>query len=255
MSARELTLIIPTYNEERRIGQSLEDLASFLRDHKAELGSCAVVVVDGGSADKTRLIAETKQELFASLRVDNLGQKGKGRQIKHAMTTCEGRHLLFMDADLATPLPHLLEIAELARKGEKVVIGVRNLEESHKGLLRRTISWGGNFLVQLLILPGISDTQCGFKMFEHEVARDVFSRTRMLGWSFDMEALAIARSRGYRITTLPLPDWRDVAGGTFGAQASSAALQTLKDLLVIRLGLWTGKYNKAWSAGETEAAE
>ena len=193
----ELTLIIPTYNEEHRIGKSLEELAAFLSEHKAEL-SCSVVIIDGGSGDQTREIAVTKSELFANIRVDNLREKGKGRQIKHAMTTYNGDHLLFMDADMATPLPHLLEMAERAQAGEKVVIGVRNLEKSHKGMLRKLISWGGNFLVQVLILPGVSDTQCGFKMFEREAARDVFSRTRMLGWSFDMEALAIARSRGYR---------------------------------------------------------
>jgi dolichyl-phosphate beta-glucosyltransferase len=246
MKKGDLTLIIPTYHEEHRIGRSLEDLASFLTAHKEELDGVSVVLVDGGSEDKTRQIAMTKAELFGDFRVDNLGQKGKGRQIKYAMTHYEGRYLLFMDADMATPLPHLLEMAKHIDDGSKVVIGIRDLEKSHKGLVRKTISWGGNFLVQLLILPGIKDTQCGFKMFERDAARDVFSRSRMLGWSFDMEALAIARKRGYRIQTLPLPDWKDVAGGTFGAQASSAALQTLKDLFIIRMRLWMGVYKHPW---------
>jgi dolichyl-phosphate beta-glucosyltransferase len=254
MKDPELTLIIPTYHEEHRIGQSLEDLADYLSKEPEKFARTEVVVIDGNSDDRTREIAQTKSERFASLKVENLGQKGKGRQIKHAMLNYSGRYLLFMDADLATPLHHVDEALEKARAGAHVVVGVRDLSESHKGLARKVISWGGNFLVQLLILPGISDTQCGFKLFEHEAAREIFGRQRMLGWSFDMEVLAIAKHRGYKIEVLPIPDWRDVAGGTFSAQAGGAAVQTLKDLFVIRLGLWSGRYRKTNRIGLTDDA-
>jgi hypothetical protein len=127
----------------------------------------------------------------------------------------------------------------------KVGICVRNLNESHKGI-RKFISTFGNWLVQTLIVPGIKDTQCGFKVFEADAAREIFGRQRIVGWGFDMEVLAIARKLGYSIELIEVPDWRDVVEGSkiSGNGAMKVALQTFSDLLKIKWGLITGKYKK-----------
>jgi dolichyl-phosphate beta-glucosyltransferase len=152
-----------------------------------------------------------------------------------------------MDADLATPLEHLDQVHAAIQQNAKVIIAVRNLWSIHKGLLRKMMSKFGNLFIQVLILPGVKDTQCGFKAFEAEAAEQIFSRQTMLGWSFDAEILKIARLQGFAITKIEAPDWKDpkVAGmGLVGDSALHAAIQTLLDTVVIRLDAWGGSYKK-----------
>lgn len=146
-----------------------------------------------------------------------------------------------MDADLATPLHHLDDSLELLGAGHDAVIGVRDLTSSHRGL-RKVISKVGNLLVQALLLPGISDSQCGFKLFTATAAEEIFARQTIDGWGFDMEVLAIARTLGYRLGTREVPDWTDVAGGTFHGAAVTGTVQTLRDLLSIKWRIARGRY-------------
>src|SRR5262249_46638636 len=155
-----------------------------------------------------------------------------GRDVRLGMFEAKGRYRMFMDTDLATPLRHLDEVYAGMQRGDQVIIAVRNLWSIHKGLLRKMMSKFGNVFIQVLILPGIKDTQCGFKAFEASVAEEVFSRQTMLGWSFDAEVLKIARLSHYKITTIEAPDWKDPkpAGmGLVGDSAMHAAIQTLLD--------------------------
>jgi dolichyl-phosphate beta-glucosyltransferase len=243
----DLSIVLLAYEEAARIGPTLDELAAFLDSR--DYGRVEVVVVSAarpdGSRDETLAIAESKRPLFERLVIEDPGPKaGKGRDARHGMLAASGRYRIFMDADLATPLHHVDTALEMARNGSDVVIAVRDLSTSHTGL-RKLISGLGNLLVQLLLLPGIRDTQCGFKLFTRQAAEDVFPRQTIDGWGFDMEVLAIARRLRHSIGVVPTPDWADVAGGSFHHVALSAAVETLWDLFVIRWRLLTRRYDQS----------
>lgn len=239
-----LSIVVLAYQEEARIGRSLIELSAYLT--RAGHRGVEVLVVAAtrpdGSSDRTEEIILGKRPLFENLRVVRPGvQAGKGRDARVGMLSARGSVRIFMDADLATPLHHLETALELANAGHQTVIGVRDLTSSHRGL-RKVISSLGNALVQVVLLPGVPDTQCGFKLFSAAAAESIFSRQTIDGWGFDMEVLAIARRLGCGITTLAIPDWVDVAGGTFEAAPLRAAMRTLQDLINIKWKQLNGRY-------------
>lgn len=237
----DLSIIIPAKNEGKRLGKTLNELSAYLK--KTNLGMVEVLVVADGE-DNTVEVADSKRPLFDAYKVlKDIQKPGKGAAVKYAMLKASGQYRLFMDADLATPLHHLETLQKHINSGSDVIIGVRNLSSSHTGL-RKFISNFGNFLVRLLLGLKIHDTQCGFKAFRADVAKDVFDKQRILGWGFDMEVLAIARSRGNTIQAIAINDWRDVAGGTFNNVAVAGAISTFKDLLKIKWNLISGKYRR-----------
>lgn len=206
------------------------------------LDDVEVLVVAADSPDGTVEVARSKADLFKNFRVIEAGPRaGKGRDVRLAMLEAKGEYKLFMDADLATPLHHLNTVFRLMHEKADVIIGVRDLHSSHTGL-RKFISMAGNLLVRLVLGVNIKDTQCGFKAFRGPVADDLFGVQTINGWGFDMELLAVAQQRGYNIRTIPIHDWQDVEGGTFDNTAIRGAISTLKDLLVIRWDLFTGRY-------------
>ncbi|MBI2797780.1 glycosyltransferase [Candidatus Saccharibacteria bacterium] len=253
--AVDLSIVIPTLNEAKRIDSALRELSAYLRKQKQ---SVEVIIVDLHSPDGTAELAKKQAKAFESLKVIDAGPRPKGKflkgkQVKLGVMAAKGRYIMFMDADLATPLKYIDNVFALMKEEKPIAICVRDLQSSHTGL-RKFISGVGNFLVQLILLPGIKDTQCGFKVFEAEAARQIFKRQRVVSWGFDMEALAIARRLGYRIDTISVPDWHDVAGGSFGGKAIKSTLQTFFDLVRIKWWLITGRYNKARGHG-AESAE
>jgi len=228
----DLSIVIPAYNEARRIGVSLATLSDHLKAH--DLGTVEVLVVVARGHDRTADLARAAADEFDTFRVIDAGTPaGKGRDVRLGMQAAHGHYRLFMDADLATPLHHLESVAKLMRQDADVVIGVRDLEQSHRGL-RKVISNFGNRLVRRLLHLDIHDTQCGFKAFRAPVADAVFGRQTILGWGFDIEILALAVRLGYRIDTIPIDDWQDIAGGTFTNVAVTGALSTFRDLLKVR---------------------
>jgi dolichyl-phosphate beta-glucosyltransferase len=238
-----LTILIPTLNEEKRIGKTLEALADHLKKHKY---NAVVTVVDANSNDKTKSVADVAGKRFSHYKFLQTGPKvGKGKQVRDGMLSATTDYVMFMDADLATPLKYLDQVYSLIDKQGKVGICVRNLNESHKGL-RKFISTFGNWLTQTLIVPGIKDTQCGFKVFERNAAQELFGRQKIVGWGFDMEVLAIARKLDYPIELIEVPDWRDVVEGSkiSGNGAMKVAIQAFVDLLNIKWGLIIGRYKK-----------
>lgn len=231
-----LSIIIPAYQEALRIPRSLVALAAFLRSR--DFGAVEVIVVVSPSPDGTPGLVRESSGLFDSLKVIESGEGSlKGQNVQIGMLAASGSRRVFMDADLATPLHHLDEVFRLMDAGAGVVVGVRDLHSSHTGV-RRLISQVGNFLVRVLLLPGISDSQCGFKAFSSDAASRIFVRQKTRGWGFDMEILAWARRFGYLVAVVPIPDWADIEGGTLHQHPLAAALRTLKDLARIRLRLW-----------------
>lgn len=240
MSRPDLSIVVPAFQEAKRIEDSLEQLATYLKRHHYQNYEVLVVVAD--SPDGTAKLAASKSKLFKNFRVVAAGPKqGKGRDVRTGMLEATGAYRIFMDADLATPLHHLEEVRRLIGEGKPVIIAVRDLGSSHTGL-RKLISSLGNLAVRVLLLPGVRDTQCGFKAFSAEATDELFRRQTILGWGFDMEILAIARMRGYEIAQIAAPDWSDKPDGTFEGEVGSAAIETLGELLTIVWRRLTGRY-------------
>jgi dolichyl-phosphate beta-glucosyltransferase len=243
--SRELSIVIPTYNEKKRIGKTLNELSDYIKNEKLD---AEVLIIDAGSPDGTADEVKKYSSKFKDLKIINAGPKPKGKfikgkQVKKGMLQAEGKYVLFMDADLATPLKYIKSALSQLQSGSQVSICIRNLQKSHKGL-RKLISSTGNFLVQGLLLPGISDTQCGFKAFTNEAVKAVFPLQTIDGWGFDMEILAIARKNGYSIGLVEVPDWSDVKEGSkiTGSSPIKASIQTFSDLLKIKWRSISGKY-------------
>ncbi len=242
-----LSIVIPTLNEAGRIGESLNELSTYLQKERIK---AEVLVVDLHSPDGTARVVKKYQNKFDDLRVIDAvpkpkGKFMKGRQVKLGMLEARGKYVLFMDADLATPLRYIKEALTALQQGKDVTICVRDLQKSHKGL-RKLVSSTGNFLVQTLLLPGIKDTQCGFKAFSSRAVKTIFPLQTIESWGFDMEILAVARKQGYQIGLISVPDWKDVKEGSkiSGTSPVKASVQTFGDLLKIKGRMLSGKYRQ-----------
>ncbi len=204
-----LSVIIPAYNEEKRIGKTLLAIDHYLVKQKYDY---EIVVVSDGSKDKTAEVVENFKKMVRNLRlINNKENHGKGWVVRQGMLESHGEIRLFMDADNATTLDHFDKMLPLFREGEQVVIGSRDSKDA-KGakqavpqpFFKRLLGNMGNVLIQVFAVPGIWDTQCGFKAFSAKAAKDVFSHSRIDRWGFDIEALALAKKMGYKIGIVPV---------------------------------------------------
>jgi dolichyl-phosphate beta-glucosyltransferase len=231
-----LSLIIPAYNEAERIGPSLAKITEFLqgRGRPAE-----IIVVDDGSRDATAATAkEALRDWPGSKVLTRPKNLGKGRSVREGVLGCRGRLVLFTDADLSTPIEELDRLVPEVDRGFDVVIGSRALPDSdvriRQSAIRERMGKTFNLLVRILVLPGIRDTQCGFKLFRREAALDVFGRLRIRGFAFDVEALALCRKLGYKVKEVPVV-WLNSPPSRVRMVRSSAGM--LRDLFRIRR--WT----------------
>lgn len=196
----ELSIVIPAYKEEKRIPIILKAIAKYIRqkDFKIE----TLVVVDG-SPDKTAEVARSFADEIPGLKVlERKENKGKGGTVKEGMLAASGKYIIFADADNSTPIEQADKLLPFMKKYE-VVIGSRYANGGKlalpQSIVRRIGSRILNIIVQTLAVPGIRDTQCGFKMFQHDAAKEIFNRLALTNFSFDVEVLAIARKLGYNI--------------------------------------------------------
>ena len=226
-----LSIIIPAYNEVNRLPVTLEALKNFLsgQDYESE-----VLIVDDGSSDGTVALVEKAMKDFPQLRlVKNKLNKGKGAVVRQGMLMAKGEYRLFMDADNSTPPDQIPQLLKWVPQYE-VVIGSRYLDRRSikikQGWKRRILSRLSNWLIQHLVLPGIVDTQCGFKLFSAKAAEQIFPHQTMVGWSFDFELLTITSQAGYTIKEVPV-DWFDATRSQL--RAFKAYPQALRDLLII----------------------
>lgn len=229
-----LSIIIPALREQKIIAKTLAKTADSINAHP-EWGEVEVVVVAADAGDRTEAIAKEQAHLFKHYQVVNSGPRvGKGHDVQTGMLAARGEKRLFMDADLATPLRHLPAMVE-ALGDNPVVIGVRNLKTIHKSFIRAFLSRAGNWLLRLILLPGIKDTQCGFKGFSAAAAAQLFGALETKGWGFDMEILARARQAKLPITQILIPDWREArAEGLGGDSKTGVAVQSLLELVRIK---------------------
>ena len=243
----DLSIVVPAYMEAEIIASSLNQLADWLDTHS--YGQVEVIVVAADSTDGTADVAATLAHRFMRFQIVRPGARvGKGRDVRSGMLAATGRYRLFMDADLATPLHHLDDVKRVMDQNGQIGIAVRNLFKIHRGYLRKLMSKSANLAAQALAVPGIKDTQCGFKVFEASVAIAVFERMTMLKWSFDMEILAIARHLGYTISIFDVSDWHDpkeASEGLVGDSMASIVAKGFLDPFKIRLNIWRGRYNQS----------
>lgn len=194
--------------------------------------------MDDGSRDAT---AERAQASGATV-LRNEGNRGKGYAVRRGMLAARGERRLMTDADLSTPIEQLERLEARMDEGHDVVIGSRALPDSRievrQPWYRENMGRLFNLFVRALTVPGIRDTQCGFKLFTAAAARDVFSAARLDGFSFDVEALFLARRNGYRIAEVPVV-WRNDTATRVGLLGGFLAFP---DLLRIRANAWTGRY-------------
>ena len=237
-----LSIVVPAYNEEAVIEGSLSAIKSFLLQHDM-LDTTELIVVTAMGTDNTiRLVADQAASFPWFQHVKPGPKKGKGRDVTAGMLAARGKVILFTDADLATPLHHIPKTLDLLADTD-VVIGVRNLESIHQGV-RYYLSNLSNVLIQLVMLPGFKDTQCGYKAFTAEANQVIFNRVTIDGWGFDIEVLKIARDHSMAIAQQPIDDWQDpkLEDSLGGDSAIHAAISTLKELWRIRVNAWQKKY-------------
>lgn len=235
-----LSVIIPAYNEEKRLSATLESIAGFLskQNYQSE-----VLVVSDGSTDKTVELANKFIGKISNFRViDNRENHGKGYVTRQGMIEAKGDVRVFMDADNSTSLDQIDRFLPFLKEGYDVVIGDRDLKESrikiHQSRFKEFLGDFGNLLVQVLAVPGIEDTQCGFKVFSGPAAGEVFKRMTIDKWGFDIEALAIANKMGYKIKTVGVT-WVNDANSKVKL---SGYINTFAELLRIKWNLVTNKY-------------
>jgi dolichyl-phosphate beta-glucosyltransferase len=243
MTAPSLSVVIPAYNEARRLPATLATVRAYLqrtnREHE-------IVVVDDGSRDATAQIAREAGDDVRVLRHEP--NRGKGYAVRQGMLAATGARRLICDADLSTPIEDLERLEAEIDRGRDVAIGSRAVAgariEVHQSAYREAMGRLFNRLVQALLLPGLHDTQCGFKLFTARAAVGAFSVSSLDGFSFDVEALYVARHQGLRIAEVPVT-WRNDAATRVGLGGGAAAFA---DLARIRLRAWRGSYGAAGSA-------
>jgi dolichyl-phosphate beta-glucosyltransferase len=235
LSEPDLSVVIPAFNEAGRLPRTLERVTAFLRQWGP---GYEVVVADDGSTDGT---AQKAREAGATVLRDE-HNRGKGHAVRRGMLAARGRRRLMTDADLSTPIEELPRLVEKMDAGYDVVIGSRALPgsriEVHQPWYRENMGRLYNLFVRALALPGLHDTQCGFKLWSAAAAKDAFGAARLDGFTFDVEALYVARKRGYRIAEMPVT-WRNDAATRVGLGGGSRAFP---DLLKIRWYDWRGRY-------------
>ncbi len=202
-----LSVVIPAFNEEKRLPGTLATLLSFLRGREE---SFEILVVDDGSTDATAAVA---REAGSEVRVlQNPGNRGKGFSVRNGMLNAQGQWRLMSDADLSTPIEELNSLQAALSDGAQVAIASRAVSganlEKRQSIMRESSGRFFNLIVRWLHLPGIKDTQCGFKLFSAAAAEAAFRDSRLDGFAFDVEALVLARRAGFKIREVAVT-WRN----------------------------------------------
>ena len=250
--APELSIIIPAYNEEKRLSRALARIRDYFAGQGAatggfQLGQIEIIVVDDGSTDNTANVVECLARQMPELRlVRNQRNRGKGFSVRHGMLEARGRVALFTDADLSSPIEESRKLFSALDAGNDVAIGSRALDRSliavRQSRFREIAGIIFNGFVRVLTGLPFHDTQCGFKAFVRERTRTVFEQQRIERFGFDPEILFIARRHGLRSVEVPVR-WAHDEGTKVHVFRDS--LLMFSDLVVIRWHALAGRYPKA----------
>ncbi len=246
-----LSIVIPAYNEKDRLPNTISTIASHMAGQPF---SWEIVVADDGSEDGTADMVKALTSQVPFLRLLRLEHRGKGYAVRQGVLAARGQRILFTDADLSTPIEEVHKLLAAIEYGAAVAIGSRQLagakrlsEPLHRHVMGRIF----NYLVRLMAVPGIQDTQCGFKAFRGDAAHHIFAKVRLYGddaplvrgsrvTGFDVEVLFIARKLGYRIVEVPVV-WRYDRRSKVQPLADSYRM--FMDVLRVRANYIMGKYD------------
>lgn len=224
-----ISIIIPAYNESLRIEKTLSRITEFISNN--EKYDFEVIVVNDGSKDNTKEIVESFSNVIF---IDNKVNKGKGAVIKQGMLLANGNYLLFSDADLSTPIEELDKLMKFILDFD-VVIGSRAIQsefiKEHQPFYREFMGKIFNLFVQLIVVKGIKDTQCGFKLFKGEVAKKIFRNSKIEGFSFDVEIVYLADKFKFKIKEVPVLWYNDDRSKVDPIKDS---IKMFKELLIIK---------------------
>ena len=237
-------MIVPAYNEAVRLPPTLKRLRDYLS--KCSYGAEIIVVLDGPTDGTRDVVAGMSSDIFRLRIIDRAVNRGKGYSVKEGMLAASGQIRLFCDADNSTDIAHFDQMRPLFEQGYDLVIASRNeldvagaKQAVSQAWYKRAIGRLGNRIVQLLAVPGIWDTQCGFKAFRAEAAERIFSQTTIERWGFDIEVLALARALNYQIGMIPAHWINDDRSHV----RPTDYLAVLTDTFTVRRNFLAGKYN------------
>ena len=234
-----LSIVIPAYNEEQRLPATLDRIGAYAE--RSPIPVAEILVVDDGSRDGTGALVEARQGM--TRLVSNPGNRGKGYAVRNGMLAAKGDWILSTDADLSAPIDELAKLIAAARRENAVVaIGSRALDRKlvkvHQPLMRELSGRAFNMVMRLVTGLPFRDTQCGFKLFRRDAAKDIFSRQVEEGFSFDVEDLVIARALGLRSIEVPV-EWSNVEGTKVSL---TQGMKSFADLVRIRSRAIRGNY-------------
>jgi len=245
------SLVIPAYNEEHRLPATLATADAYFA---RQAYTSEILVVENGSQDLTAVVTEAFAAEHPRVRLIRESRRGKGLAVRCGMQCAAGAYRFVCDADLSMPIEEVAKFLPPNLAGYDVAIGSREApgarrynEPAYRHLMGRVFSG----LVKVLAMPGFEDTQCGFKCFSGPAAADIFGVQVLDGMSFDVEALYIARKRGYRIVEVPI-DWYYMSESRVRLVEDS--LRMFMDILTIRTNWYSGKYALRNHRGEPRAA-
>lgn len=235
-----LSVIVPAYNEAERIPKTLLAMDAYLSKVNYPY---EILVVNDGSCDNTADVVMKMARIVRNLKlIDVKENHGKGSVVRDGMLAAKGDIRLFMDADNSTSVDQIEAMLPFFKEGYGVVVGSRAVKgaklEPPEPFYRQLIGKALNLIVQVLLLPGIWDTQCGFKAYTADAAEEIFGVAKITTWGFDVETLALAKKFGRKIKETPVHWINDARSHV----KFSGGLQFLRDIAKIRWWLWTGVY-------------
>ncbi len=242
IAAPELSIIIPSFNEEQRLPASLEKIADYIRNKRP---NTEVLVVDDGSTDRTAAVAESWRDRIPGLRViPNGSNRGKGFSVRHGSLEAQGDVALFTDADLSAPIEEAEKLFAALQSCD-MAIGSRAMDrkliEVHESLFREFAGIVFNRIVRLILWLPFVDTQCGFKAFRRERCRIIFEQQTIERFGFDPELLYLARHHGLSIREVPVR-WAHSPATKVSMMKDS--VQMFADVFIIRWNAIQGRYRK-----------
>ncbi|MBN2149797.1 MAG: glycosyltransferase family 2 protein [Anaerolineales bacterium] len=236
-----LSIVIPARNEETRLPSTLEQVVDFLN---VQPYATEVLIIENGSQDRTLQIAQDFARHHPQVRVLQCSQVGKGAAVRLGMLAARGEYRFMCDADFSMPIqqvnhffPPALNACDIAIASREAPGAVRYNEPFYRHFVGRAYNW----MIRLIALPGLQDTQCGFKCFRGALVKEIFSLQTLTGWAFDVEILFIARRRGYTIAEVPIP-WYYNSHSKISVLHDSIRMGL--DLLTIRRNGWRGLYDR-----------